>query len=133
VGDLVTVRLTLTLPNSAHYLEIEDYIPAGTEILNTSLKTSQLGIDYEYYEEPLYNPRDPFASGWGWWYFGNPTVYDEHITWNAEYLPVGTYELTYTLVILQPGDFQVIPAQAHQLYFPEVQGTSAGEAFEVMP
>jgi uncharacterized protein YfaS (alpha-2-macroglobulin family) len=133
VGDLVTVRVTLTLPNSAHYLEVKDFIPAGTEILNTSLKTSQFGSDYEYYDQPLYNPRDPFANGWGWWYFGNPTVYDEQISWNAEFLPAGTYELTYTLVVLQPGDFQVIPAQARQLYFPEVQGTSAGEVFEVMP
>lgn len=133
VGDLVTVRITLTLQSSLHYLEVRDYIPAGTEILNTSLKTSQLGGDFEYYDEPLYDPRNPFGNGWGWWYFGDPAVYDEQITWNAEFLPAGTYELTYTLVVLQPGEFQVIPAQAQQLYFPEVQGTSAGEVFEVLP
>ena len=60
-------------------------------------------------------------------------VHDEYVSWNAEYLPAGTYELVYTLVVLQPGEFQVIPAQANQVYFPEVQGTSAGEVFEVEP
>jgi uncharacterized protein YfaS (alpha-2-macroglobulin family) len=133
VGDLVTTRVTLTLPNSMHYLEVKDYIPAGTEILNTNLKTSQQGVNYEFVEGPNYDPRDPFASGWGWWYFGRQVVHDEYVSWNAEFLPEGTYELVYTLVVLQPGEFQVIPAQANQVYFPEVQGTSAGEVFEVEP
>ncbi len=60
-------------------------------------------------------------------------MYDDHITWSAEYLPAGTYELTYTLVVIQPGQFQVIPAQAHQVYFPEVRGVSQGDVFEVLP
>ncbi|MEN8243125.1 MAG: hypothetical protein ABFS17_14525, partial [Chloroflexota bacterium] len=132
VGDLVTARVTLTLPNSMHYLEVKDYIPAGTEILNTNLKTSQQGVNYEDIEGPNYDPRDPFAGGWGWWYFGRQVVHDEYVSWNAEFLPAGTYELVYTLVVLQPGDFQVIPAQANQVYFPEVQGTSAGAVFEVV-
>jgi uncharacterized protein YfaS (alpha-2-macroglobulin family) len=128
VGDLLTVRLTLNLPNNINYLAVEDYIPAGTEILNLDLKTSQLG---EVEQSQQYLPEDPFRSGWGWWYFDNPQVYDDHISWVAEYLPAGTYELTYTLVVLQSGSYRVIPAQAHQIYFPEVQGVSAGIVFEI--
>jgi hypothetical protein len=41
--------------------------------------------------------------------------------------------LTYTLVPLQAGEFQVLPAHAWQAFFPEVQGTSAGAVFEVKP
>ena len=67
MGEAVTVRLTLVLPTDAYYLVVEDYIPAGAEILNTRLQTSQLG---EYGEPgPLYDPSDPFGSGWGWWLF----------------------------------------------------------------
>ena len=38
-------RLTLTLPNDTYYVMLEDHIPAGTEILDQTLKTSQLGED----------------------------------------------------------------------------------------
>ncbi len=131
VGEAVTVRLTLVLPSDAYYLVVEDYIPAGAEILNTRLQTTQLG---EYGEPgPLYDPSDPFASGWGWWMFSAAKVYDDHIAFTAEYLPAGTYELTYTLVILQAGAYQVLPARAWLFYFPEVQGTTAGAVFEIRP
>ncbi len=130
VGDLLTVRVTLNLPDPMHYLQVEDYIPAGTEVLNLSLKTSQLG---EGEETQTYQSDDPYLDGWGWWYFGASQVYDDHVTWTAEFLPAGTYELTYTLVVVQPGVFQARPARAWQIYFPEVQGVSAGSLLEVQP
>jgi hypothetical protein len=133
VGEKIQVRLTLTLPNEAYYLLVEDFIPAGAEILDTSLKTSQQGEGEEPGVEIPYDPRNPFAEGWGWWNFHNAQVYDDHIAWSADYLPAGTYELTYTLVVLQPGEFRVLPARAWQFYFPEVQGNSAGRVFEIMP
>jgi uncharacterized protein YfaS (alpha-2-macroglobulin family) len=124
-GELVTARLTLTVPETMYYLVIEDYIPAGAEVLDTSLKTSQQGA------EPQFDPAQPLDEGWGWWFFDDPQIYDDHIAWAADSLPPGTYELTYQLVILQPGEYRVLPARAWQFYFPEVQGTSAGEIFEI--
>jgi hypothetical protein len=133
-GQRVKVRLTLTVPNDAYYLMVEDYIPAGTEILNKTLKTSQQGeyVPPEEQQTPelQYDPRQPYEQGWGWWLFQAPQVYDDHIAWAANYLPAGTYELTYTLDILQPGQYRVLPARAWEFYFPEVQGNSAGEVFE---
>ncbi len=128
-GALVFARLTLTLPHDVYYLAVEDFIPAGAEVLNTSLKTVPLGM------EPLpdFDPHDPFGAGWGWWYFNLPAIRDESISWTADYLPAGTYELTYILVLLQPGDYRVLPARALQLYFPDVQGTSAGTIFIIEP
>jgi hypothetical protein len=128
--EKVQVRITLTLPQSVYNLMIEDYIPAGAEILDTSLQTSQLGLD-ETPIEDRFDPQQPFSNGWGWWWFSSPRIYDNHIAWAADYLPAGTYELTYTLVILQPGEYRVLPARAWQLYFPEVQAISAGEVFEI--
>jgi hypothetical protein len=60
-----------------------------------------------------------------------PRIYDDHITWSAEYLPAGTYELTYTLSLNQEGEYRVIPARAWQYYFPEVQGRGAGHIFKI--
>lgn len=127
-GQLVTARVTLTLPREAYYLVVEDYLPAGMEVLNTRLKTSQLG---EGETSSFFDPLDPFRGGWGWWWFSSPKVYDERIRWVVTYLPAGTYELTYTLVPMQPGEFRVLPAHAYQHFFPEVEGASAGMIFRI--
>ena len=129
-GQRITARLSLTLPQAAYYLLVEDHLPAGAEVLDTSLKTSEQG-GFAPQQSPLYDPLNPFARGWGWWYFSQPQIYDQRIAWSADYLPAGSYELTYTLVLLQPGDYRVLPARAWQYYFPEVQGSSDGMVFSV--
>jgi hypothetical protein len=119
IGEPVVVRLAITLINAAYYLVVEDYIPAGAELVDTDLKTSQqLSIQYD--------PRDPFKAGWGWWYFNDPQIFDERIAWSVDYLPAGTYELTYIFIPNQPGEYRVLPTHAWEFYFPEVQGNSAG-------
>jgi uncharacterized protein YfaS (alpha-2-macroglobulin family) len=121
-GELVTVRLTLTIPETTYYLMVEDHIPAGAEILDISLDTTQ---------ESQYEPSRAFEQGWGWWEFGTPRIHDERISWAANQLAPGTYELVYQMVTLQPGEYRVLPPRAYQLYFPEVQGNGAGEVFEI--
>ena len=125
----LTARLTLTLPNDSYYVMLEDHIPAGTEILDQTLKTSQQGEDGTDVQV-IYDADDPFARGWGWWYFNEPQIRDDSITWTADYLPAGTYELTYTLIPTGAGQFRVLPAHAWLAFFPDVQGTSAGTIFE---
>ena len=124
VGDLIQVQLNLVVEREMHYLMIEDYIPAGAEILDTRLKTSRQDVDD-------YRVSAPFRDGWGWWYFNTPRIYDGHITWTAKTLPAGTYQLTYTLSLAHPGEFQVLPAHAWGIYFPETMAVSAGDRFVI--
>ena len=128
----ITARLTLVLPHDSHYVMVEDFIPAGTEILNRSLKTTELGIDSSEVEVQ-FDDSDPFAEGWGWWLFNEPQIRDDGILFSANYLPAGTYVLTYTLIPLQAGEYRVLPAHAWESFFPEVQGTSAGAVIEIKP
>ena len=128
----VTAQLTLVLPHDSHYVMVEDFIPAGTEILNRSLKTSQQGIEATGVEVQ-FDDSDPFAEGWGWWLFNEPQIRDDGILFSADFLPAGTYVLTYTLIPLQAGEFRVLPAHAWESFFPEVQGTSSGAVFEIKP
>jgi len=130
-GGRLTVHLSLTLPHDIYYLMLEDYLPAGSEILDTSLKTSQQGQGSGMDVSVSYDTEDPYQRGWGWWYFDSPRIFDDHILWSANFLPAGSYELTYTIIPTQAGEFRVLPARAWQTYFPEVQGTSAGEIFEI--
>ena len=124
VGDLIQVDLTLVVENETHYLLIEDYIPAGAEILDTRLNTSRQDLDE-------YLVSAPFQDGWGWWYFNAPRIYDGRITWTAKTLPAGTYQLSYTLSLTHPGEFQVLPASAQGIYFPETMAVSAGDEFVI--
>jgi uncharacterized protein YfaS (alpha-2-macroglobulin family) len=64
--------------------------------------------------------------------FSDPQIYDDHILWTANYVPAGTYQLTYSLIPIQAGEFRVIPAHAWEAFFPEVQGTTAGDIFKVV-
>ncbi|GAP15444.1 large extracellular alpha-helical protein [Longilinea arvoryzae] len=126
----IWVRLSLTVPSDQYYAVVEDWLPAGTEVLDLSLKTSQLALT-DQVAGSQYNPRNPFAQGWGWWYFGDPQISDDSVTWVAPYLPAGTYELTYQLVPTTAGEFQVLPAHAFIYYFPEVEATSAGNLLTI--
>jgi uncharacterized protein YfaS (alpha-2-macroglobulin family) len=128
-GAKLIVRLALTLAHDAYYLMVEDHFPAGSEVLNQALKTSQQGEQTT--SAAVYDAGNPYFGGWGWWYFDEPQIYDDHVLWTAEYLPAGSYMLTYTLIPLQAGEYRIIPARAWMAYFPEVQGTSAGEVFRI--
>jgi alpha-2-macroglobulin len=114
----VLVRLTLTLPESMHYLVVQDSIPAGAEIVDTSLLTTAY--------EQTNNTANPFEEGWHGWMFGQPKIFSDRIWWAAEYVPAGTYELVYRMQPLFKGEFRVLPAHAYQYYFPDVEGTSGG-------
>ncbi len=136
----ILVRLTLTVPEDMYYVVVEDTFPAGTEVLNPRLKTSQQNIapagGASQGSEPdtrpmLYDPQNPFAQGWGGWLFKDPLVYDDHIRWVVDALPAGTYELTYRLTPFLAGEFRVIPAHAWSYYFPEVEGTSKGSVLYI--
>jgi uncharacterized protein YfaS (alpha-2-macroglobulin family) len=128
----VTAQLTLVLPHDSYYVMVEDFIPAGMEILNRGLKTSQQALESPEVQVQ-FDEEDPFANGWGWWLFHEPQIRDEGILFSADYLPAGTYVLIYTLVPLQAGEYRVLPAHAWESFFPEVQGTSAGAVFEIKP
>src|SRR5919106_1314515 len=128
----ITAQLTLILPHDSYYVMVEDFIPAGMEILNRSLKTSQQAIDSTEVEVQVqFDEENSFADGWGWWLFHEPQIRDDGILFSADYLPAGTYVLTYTLIPLQAGEYRVLPAHAWESFFPEVQGTSAGAVFEI--
>ena len=121
------VRLVLTLPEPMNYLVVEDYIPAGAEILDRTLLTSQQGEGYEVQD------RNSYLVWRNSWYFGQPQIYGDHVGWVAQNVPAGTYELTYQIVPFLEGEFRLIPAHAYQYYFPDVQASSAGGLIEFLP
>ena len=125
VGDYVQVKLTLIAPTDLHYVMVEDYLPAGVEALDSSLKTTSLLA-----QPPQFN-RDTAGQPWGWWVFNHTDLRDEKAVLFASTLPAGVYEYTYTVRAAIPGEYRVIPTHAEEMYFPEVFGRSDGGLFEV--
>ncbi len=126
-SPVVKAVLTLTVPEDSYYLMVEDFIPAGAEIVDLQLNTAPA-----VFEGITSLPVDgPMADGWGWWYFNQPTIYRDHLRWTGSYVPAGTYVLSYRLQVSQPGEYRVLPAHAFEYYFPEVEGHSSGAVFTI--
>ncbi|MCB0156282.1 MAG: alpha-2-macroglobulin, partial [Anaerolineae bacterium] len=124
VGDFIQVKLTLIAPHDLHYVMVEDYLPAGTEAVDSSLATTSL-----VGQPPQVSRADqPFGA----WYFTHTDLRDEKAVLFADYLPQGVYEYTYTIRASTPGQYRVIPTHAEQMYFPEVFGRSDGGLFTVV-
>jgi uncharacterized protein YfaS (alpha-2-macroglobulin family) len=124
VGDFVQVKLTVVAPTDLHYVLIEDPFPAGMEGVDSSLATTSVVGQIPAGPEEI-------EKGYGWWYFSHTELRDEKAVLFATYLPKGVYEYTYTLRASIPGEFQVIPTHAEQMYFPEVFGRSDGGVFKI--
>jgi uncharacterized protein YfaS (alpha-2-macroglobulin family) len=124
-GQQVRVELTIIAPNDLVYVQIDDPLPAGAEgqdpNLKTTVSTAQTGFSREDYQ----------AGFWGWWYFNRVEFRDEKVTFFSEFLPAGTYQYTYYLQTIVPGTYQVMPAVAREVYFPEVFGRTDGEIFTI--
>ncbi len=131
VGDVITVRLTLNLPQDIYYFVLEDPIPAGTEGVDTSLLTTSVeaqGPDLRS-QWDRYNPY----WYWGWWWFDHTEMRDEQVNLYADFLPRGTYVYTYQVRASIVGEFQTMPSHAYAFYFPEVFGRTDGVLFTVQP
>jgi uncharacterized protein YfaS (alpha-2-macroglobulin family) len=126
VGEVITVRVTITLPQEIYYFVLEDPIPAGTEPVDTSLLTTSQ-LDQPPTIQPLH---DPYWY-WGWWLFDRSELRDEQLNLYADFLPAGTYVYTYQVRASVPGEFQTMPSHAYAFYFPEVFGRGAGTLFTV--
>jgi uncharacterized protein YfaS (alpha-2-macroglobulin family) len=128
LGETFLARLTIVVPDTLHYVIVEDFLPAGLEAVDTSLRTSQ-----QVSAPQLYDWEDVFTQGWGWWVFDHVELRDEKVVLSANILPRGTYEYAYLVRAATPGEYGVIPPTAHEFYFPEVYGRGDGSIFTVRP
>ncbi len=124
VGQLIKVNLTIIAPRYLLYLVVEDPIPAGAEIVDTSLKT--VSVTYEQ-EGELRKKSEPV---W-WWYPTHADKRDEKLVLFATYLSPGTYEYSYLIKAGLPGEFKVLPAVAYEMYFPHIFGRTGGMSFKI--
>lgn len=138
LGDMVKVRLTLVAPTDLHYVVVEDHLPAGLEPIDTSLKTTSSEIRQMMLDEQRESASERRGGRYGWWpyhrsFFNHVDMRDNRVVLFATYLPMGVHEYVYFLRATTAGQYRVMPAQAYEMYFPEVWGRTDGAVFSVRP
>ena len=63
VGDVLKGHLTIVVPKDRNFVSIEDFIPAGMEIVNFKLATEDKSLQKQKQENPYF--RDYFQGGRG--------------------------------------------------------------------
>ncbi len=145
-GELVRVRLRITVPAERNFVIVDDALPAGLEAVDLSLRTvggvpgpgAADSAAQESANEQA-NGGWPFRwayGGWdaGWWTpFDHKEIRDDRVVFVATRLWRGSYTATYVARATTPGRFVRPPAHAEEMYNPAVFGRSDGGVFEIRP
>jgi uncharacterized protein YfaS (alpha-2-macroglobulin family) len=138
-GELVRVRLRVTVPSMRYFVVLDDALPAGLEAVDLSLRTASANpgpgvvvrdesADHEEREAMSWFGR--WDSGW-WSAFDHREIRDDRVVYSANLLWSGTYTATYIARATTPGTFIRPPAHAEEMYNPAVNGRSDGGTFVV--
>lgn len=115
VGDLVLVYNKVVTNETRDQVALESYIPAGSEIVNTSLATETKTVT-------------DIATNI---YLDRKELRDEmYFAWVRE-LPAWIYNFSYTIRLTHSGNYKIKPSQASEFYTPEVFGRSNGGEFSI--
>lgn len=149
-GEVLRGEVTISTPVDRHLVAVEVPIPAGTEIVNFTLKTTDqrlnsennppiiplssegtMGIGFSE-KTPAFSGKMRPANPWQW---GSPWTHteirDDRLVLYAEYLSPGVYTYSYFLRATHEGTFAHPPARAEEMDAPEIFGRTAGGLFEV--
>lgn len=121
LGDVVEVRLGVELSEDAHYVIIEDHLPAGFEALSERINPL------------IWTPWDVFrpVPFWREYGYNNKEVRDDRVSFFVTWLGAGQHEFTYRMRATRPGQFSALPAEAYPMYRPEIWGRSASDQVTV--
>jgi uncharacterized protein YfaS (alpha-2-macroglobulin family) len=140
-GELVRVRLRITVPADRHFVVLDDALPAGLEAVDLSLRTAAevpgpgaaRPDEGELTEEGREGSWSYGSWDAGWWSpFDHKELRDDRVVYFATVLWKGTYTASYIARATTPGVFVRPPAHAEEMYNPEVHGESDGGMFRVV-
>jgi uncharacterized protein YfaS (alpha-2-macroglobulin family) len=130
-GEVVRVDLYVSLPAERYFVVVDDPVPGGLEPVNRDLATAsqQDAMAGEVVEYPAGSYWGSF-SGWledvaSRWSFYHRELRHDAVRFYSERLAAGRYHLSYSAQAISPGDFQVLPVRAEEMYAPDVYGKGA--------
>lgn len=120
VGDIIRVNLKIATAQTRRFVSIEDFIPAGAEIVNLDLATEQKSLRFLKKEE--FDGR---------FYANFKEIRNDRAYYFVENLAPGVYEIEYFIRALTQGKFLALPTIVSETYFPENFGRTAVQYFEI--
>jgi uncharacterized protein YfaS (alpha-2-macroglobulin family) len=144
-GDLVRVRLRVTVPADREFVAVEDPLPAGLEPIDVGLRTSATLEAFATRQSEAARAagdRDRDGPIWQAWLYGgwddghwspweHKELHDDRVSYFARLLWTGSYTATYVARATTAGSFVAPPAYAEEMYNPALQGRSSGGRFGV--
>ena len=126
-GEVVRVDLYASLPAERYFVVLEDPVPGGLEPVNRDLATASLQDAAAGEEEYPAGSYRNTLSDWqedtlGRWSFYHRELRNNAVRFYSERLMAGRYHLRYTAQAISPGDFQVLPVHAEEMYAPDIYG-----------
>ena len=120
-GERAEVIITLSTDQDRTFVALQDYLPAGFEIVDETLATE--GLNFQ--------PAPEENSPQGVNPFVRREIYDDSIVAFANYMPRGSYKFRYTVTASTSGSFKVPPVWVNAMYWPEVYGRSAQSDYTI--
>jgi len=126
-GEVVRVDLFVSLPAERYFVVLDDPVPGGLEPVNRDLATtSETDAAAEESDVPAGSYLEKFPE-WnedvsGRWSFYHRELRHEAARFYSERLAAGRYRLRYLAQAIAPGEFDVPPAHAEEMYAPDVYG-----------
>lgn len=128
-GELVRVRVRVATSQERHYTILEVPLPAGLEVVDTSLATTAAPPPEPGEEDE--EPKSPWAHRF-YEPFHHVDRRDDRVVFFSDTLPPGVHSVTILARATTIGRFVLPPAQAQGMYAPEVFGRSGGGVVEVL-
>ena len=128
IGDLIKVKLTITIPAGAAFVIIEDYLPGGLVALNQALNTTtHYANPYcsEYYEDS--GCRPPYY--WQDYGYNYKEIHADRVTFFITEFQPGTITITYLARATYSGSFVAMPTLVSAMYETTIWGRSASTQF----
>ncbi len=125
LGKNYLVKIKI-VTNSAHrQVLIEDPIPSGAEIVNFDLDNSDQTMS------EIIDGQEKCVWGWCQPLFQHKEYRYDRARFFVDYLGAGTHEISYVLKTRLPGEFDWLPAQVKEMYYPEIFANTAGKRIEI--
>ena len=125
-GEQYLVTLRVYTPQERLYVVVDDPLPAGFEVVNTSFETESRASGRELAAAR----RSNRGSRW-WGSFDHEEIYDDRYVLFATSLTRGWHERTYLVKALTEGTFLMPATKAEEMYTPEVFGYTKQQVIEV--
>lgn len=135
-GAIYKVTISVVTPQERNFVVVDDPLPAGVEVINTSFDTESKQVlkmmtgetqgysDYDeyYYEDEYYDDYyyDYYYYSWGT--FDHWEIYDDKVLLFADALYAGEHTFSYLVRAMTYGTFTMPSTKAEEMYTPEVFG-----------